>query len=219
MLLDRQLVEVDEWLVETVAGQQESLEVIYSRCRAFPITPKTVVNAARSVDAMRVLLNSQIDQVVITDEVVKSALTGFESNECISLLLTRLGSEAVPITEDILIHAIRHKKLKALELLLERRRDLNLDAVWEAIWQDIEIDPYLLAKAAQALFPFAKFNVSNPMLDRFQPWDFDRFIRLCMQHRIPLSTTEATVELIVERSSLCTIDGFLNDHPEISFTA
>ncbi|KAH8430500.1 uncharacterized protein LDX57_008162 [Aspergillus melleus] len=230
MLLDRQPVEVDEWLMEIVAGNSYILEVIYNRNPDFPVTPKIIVNAAKDYNSMSILLDRQKDQVLITEEVIKASLSGSDPESVISSLLTRLGPEAVPITEDILIHAIRNTRLKytkPLELLLEQRRGLNLSAVWEAVWQDPEINPSSLGWAAGAFFQYVSFDVSEKMLERFlsefperyfSGYPFDDFMRSCMQHRIPLPTTEAAVELIVGRSSLNTIDIFLEDHPDIPIT-
>ncbi|KAI3058977.1 hypothetical protein CBS147352_987 [Aspergillus niger] len=232
MLLDRQLVDVDEGLVETVAGGSHALDVIYRKKPDFPVTPKIVVKAARDCGALRILLDRQKNQALITEEVVKASLSGFHPYESINLLLTRLEPEAVPITEDILIYAIKTKilnqNIRALRLLLEQRRDLNLSTVWEAMWQDTELNPFTLAQAAGVLFQYAYFDVSFEMLEMFPSvfqhewftlvYPFDGFIRVCMQHRVPLPTTEAAVELIVERASLNTIDIFLEDHPDIPIT-
>ena len=99
--------------------------------------------------------------------------------------------------------------------------------VWEAIWQDPEIDPASLAQAAGTLLRYVSFDVSDQMLERLPSLPrqdyvscrpFDDFIRSCMQHRIPLPTSEVAVELIVERASLNTIDIYFEDHPDIPIT-
>ncbi|PYH73951.1 uncharacterized protein BO88DRAFT_484802 [Aspergillus vadensis CBS 113365] len=230
MLLDRQLVKLDEWLVETVADENHTLlEVIYQRNPDFPVTPKVVVKAARNDGAMRILLDRQKNQVVITEEVIKASLSGPFPNWVIRLLLTRLDRNAVPITEDLLIYAIKnddflHRQIKALELLLEPRRDLNLSAVWEAIWQDPEIKPSSLALAAEALFQYVRLDVSDEMLERLSSgsWSsyspLDNFVHSCMQYKIPLPTTEAALELIVENTTLNTVDIYLENYPDTTIT-
>ncbi|RAH85853.1 hypothetical protein BO86DRAFT_354734 [Aspergillus japonicus CBS 114.51] len=218
VLLDRHLVEVNEWLVEMTAGNFYTLEVIRNRNPEFPVTSRIVVTAARNFDAMRIVLYRQKNQVVITEEVIKASLVGLHSDKVISLCLTRLGPKAVSFTEDALICAIQNNKIQALELLLEQRRHLNLSAVWEAIWQDPGIDPSFVAEAADALFQYAKFDVSDRMLERLPSECFDNFIRSCMQYRVPLPTTEAAFELIVERSDFNTVDIFLEDHPDFPIT-
>lgn len=229
LLLDRQLVEVDEWLVETVADNHILLEVIYQRIPDFPVTPEVVINATSNSDAMSIVLDRQKNQVVITEEVLKASLSGWRSYSVIRLLLTRLDPSAVPITEDILIYAIKndnflHNNIRALELFLEQRRGLNLSRVWEAIWQNPEIEPFSLTLAAEALFQYARLDVSGEMLERLSSesgswfYPFDNFVRCCMQYQIPLPTTEAAVELFVERASLKTIDIYLEDNPDIAIT-
>ncbi|GLB11572.1 hypothetical protein AtubIFM57258_008442 [Aspergillus tubingensis] len=229
MLLDRQLVEVDEWLVETLAGNSILLKVIYQREPNFPVTPKVVVNATSNSDSMRIVLGRQKNQVVITEEVLKASLSGWNSYLVIRLLLTRLNPSAVPITENILIYAIKNKNplhynIRALELFLEQRRDLNLSTVWEAIWQDPEIKPSSLAQATEVLFQYARLDVSEKMLERLsfvsEPWysPFNDFVRSCMQYKVPLPTTEAALELIVERTTLNTVDIYLENYPEIAIT-
>ncbi|RAH65650.1 uncharacterized protein BO66DRAFT_423324 [Aspergillus aculeatinus CBS 121060] len=195
VLLDRQLVEVTEWLI------------ILNRNPELPVTPRIVASAMKDKN-----------QVLITEEMIKASLDAFRPSDIISLLLTRLGPEAVPITEDILICAVQKGELKALELFLKQHRGLNLRAVWEALWQDLEIDSYSLARSANALFHYANFDVSDKMLERLSSRHFDDFIRSCMQHRIPLPTTEAAFELIVERSDLNTIDIYLENHPDFPIT-
>lgn len=229
MLLDRRLVEVNEWLVETVAGNSIPLDIIYQRNPDFPVTPEVVVKATGSSDAMRILLDRQENQVVITEEVIKASLLGPESYLVSLLLLTRLGPSAVPITEDILIYAITsddlsYRDIRTLELFLEQCRDINLSAVWEAIWQDPKIKPYTLVQAAEALSQYIRPDVSDKMLERFTSVDdynrypFDHFVRSCMQHRIPLPTTDAALELIVERATLKAVYIYLEDHPDIAIT-
>ncbi|OJI81520.1 hypothetical protein ASPTUDRAFT_58772 [Aspergillus tubingensis CBS 134.48] len=241
MLLDRQLVEVDEWLVETIADKYACLEVAYKRKPDFPVTPNIIVKVARNTTSLRILLDRQKNRLLITEEVIKASFLGSYPDDSIRLLLTRLGPEAVPVTEDILIYAVRSNEdcdeshLEALGLLLEQRRDLNLSAVWEAIWQDPDIEPRTLGRTAEALLQEAKdftFDVTDEKLERlpsmfwheplwpqyFWLYPFDDFIRCCMRHRIPLPTTEAASELIVERASLNTIDIYLEDHPDIAIT-
>ncbi|OJZ87121.1 hypothetical protein ASPFODRAFT_44747 [Aspergillus luchuensis CBS 106.47] len=233
-LLDRRLVGVDEWLMETVTSNSHTLRVIHKRDPDFPVTPNLITKIVQDRGAMDFLLDRQNNQVLITEEVVKSSLLGRHPRSVIRLLLSRLGSEAVPITEDILIYAIQNNNIyqathniKALELFLEQRRDLNLNAVWEAIWQDPEIDPVSLAQAAGALLRYVSFEVSAQMLEMlpslprqdcvsYRP--FDEFIRACMQHRIPLPTTEAAVELIVERASFDTVEIFFENYPGVPVT-
>ncbi|RAH48293.1 uncharacterized protein BO95DRAFT_480367 [Aspergillus brunneoviolaceus CBS 621.78] len=190
VLLDRQLVEVTEWLVEMTVSNIFTLEIIYNRDPEFPVTPRIVASAIRNVDTMRLLLDRQKNQVLITEEMVKASLDAFFPSDIVSLLLTRLGPEAVPITENILIYAVQIGEVEALELFLKQHRDLNLRAVWEAMWQDPEISSDSLAGSADALFHYASFDVSDQMLERLSSEDFDDFIRSCMQHRIPLPTTK-----------------------------
>ncbi|PYI34344.1 hypothetical protein BP00DRAFT_390371 [Aspergillus indologenus CBS 114.80] len=217
-LLDRNLVEVNEWLIEMAAGNNYTLEIIYSFYPEFRVTSKIVVTAAEDAGAMSILLHRQDNQVLITEEVIKASLVGLHSDEVISLCLTRLGPKAVPITEDILEYAIQNDRTRSLILLLGERSDLNLRAVWDAIWQDSDIKPSSLAEAADALFQYGKFDVSDKMLERLPSACFDDFIRSCMQYRVPLPTTEAAFELIVERSDLNTVDIFLEDHPDFPIT-
>ncbi|KAL3260405.1 hypothetical protein ABHI18_004610 [Aspergillus niger] len=228
MLLDRQLLEVDEWLVETVAGNYGALEVIYDRFPDFPVTSNTMVNVAGSSGAMRILLDRQKNQVLITEEVIKTSLLEDRSGSVIRLLLTRLGPEAVPITQNLLVYSVQTNNINSLELFLKQCHDLDLSAVWEAIWQDPEIYPSTVALAAWILFRYARFDVSTKMLERlpsvFQEeyfilvYPLDIFIRACMRHRIPLPATEAAVELIVERASLDTVEIFLNEYSDVSIT-
>ncbi|XHG01776.1 hypothetical protein AWENTII_005149 [Aspergillus wentii] len=227
LLLDRQLVQVDEWLVETVAGNSLAMKVIYIRKPEFPVTPKAVLNAAVDPNSLHTLLIRQKNQILITEQVIKASLQDTMPECAIDLLLTRLGPAAVPITEDILIYAIRNGRIMALELLLEQRRDLNLEAVWEAIWQVTELNPYYLTEATGVLFRYAHFDISEMMLEKipsvsmdegFWVYPFDGLIRSCLQHRIPLPTTETAFELIVERASVNTIDIFLEDHPDMETT-
>ncbi|RAK79543.1 uncharacterized protein BO72DRAFT_425227 [Aspergillus fijiensis CBS 313.89] len=218
VLLDRQLVEVTEWLVEMTVSNNNTLKIILNRNPELPVTPRIVASAIRDVDTMRLLLDRQKNQVLITEEMIKASLDAIYSSPTISLLLTRLGPEAVPITEDILICAVQKGEVEALELFLKQHRDLNLRAVWEAMWQDPKISLYSLAGSADALFHYANFDVSDKMLERLSSRHFDDFVRSCMQHRIPLPTTEAAFELIVERSDLNTIDIYLEDHPDFPIT-
>jgi len=160
ILLDWQLVEVDEWLIEMAAGNGDAVEVIYNRNPQFPVTPKIVATAARDVNSMRILLDRQKDQILITEDVIKAALEGWNSNHVISLLLTRLGPHQLPITEDILIFAVQKQGIEPLRLFLENYHDLNLTVVWQTIWHDPGVDTPTLARAAEALFQYITFEIS-----------------------------------------------------------
>lgn len=223
MLLDRQLVEVDEWLMETVSSNSGALEAIYDRNLEVPITQKMIINAVDDVSGIRFLLNKQNNQILITEEVVKASLLGRDSESVTRLFLTRLGPEAVPITEEILKFAVENGNIEPLEMFLEQGRDLNLNVVWEAIWQDPGFDPFYASYAARAVMQYHRFDVSVEMLGRlpaecYSEYVFEDFVRSCMQHRVPLPASGAVFELIVERSSLNTIGIFLEDHPDISIT-
>ncbi|CAI7627297.1 unnamed protein product [Penicillium bialowiezense] len=223
MLLDRQLVEVDEWLMETVASNSGALEAIYDRNLEVPVTQKMIINAVDDVSGIRFLLNKQNNQILITEEVIKASLWGRDSESVIRLFLTRLGPEEVPITEEVLKFAVENGTIEPLEMLLEQGRDLNLNLVWEAIWQDPGFDPFFASCAARVVLQYHSFDISVEILGRlpaecYSEYVFDDFVRSCMQHRVLLPTSEAVFELIVERSSLNTIDIFLEDHPDISIT-
>ncbi|OQE19034.1 hypothetical protein PENSTE_c016G01255 [Penicillium steckii] len=229
ILLDLQLVEIDEWLIETVAGNSYTLEVIYNRNPHFLVTPKIVTAALRNVDSIRILLDRQRDQILITEDDMKAVLMGPDSYSVIRLLLRRLGPRKLPVTEDTLILAVRENSISCLKLFLEHCHDVNLAEVWQTIWHDPGVDMFVLADAAGIILQYTTFDISEKMLDRLPAeyrdgkynslsYPFDDFIRSCLRLRIAFPTTESALELIIGRSSLNTIDIFLDDHPDIQIT-
>ncbi|RAK96066.1 uncharacterized protein BO80DRAFT_468932 [Aspergillus ibericus CBS 121593] len=120
LLLDRQLVEVDEQLVETVARNSFALKILYSRNPNFPITQQAMVRAAEDPAARRFLLDTRIDDVRISEELMIPLLTGDDPLPDVQRILAHFGPK-VPITENVLAAAARaghYYGLSIFQLLL-----------------------------------------------------------------------------------------------------
>ncbi|PYI11903.1 hypothetical protein BO78DRAFT_413007 [Aspergillus sclerotiicarbonarius CBS 121057] len=119
LLLDRQLLEVNEQVVETVAGNSSALKILYSRNPKFPITQQAAVRAAEDPVARRFLLDTRIDDIPISEEVmIAVAREGHTISADMQRILAHFGQK-VPITENLLAAAASHyNNIPILQLLL-----------------------------------------------------------------------------------------------------
>ncbi|OJJ42631.1 hypothetical protein ASPZODRAFT_76501 [Penicilliopsis zonata CBS 506.65] len=188
LLLDRNLVSIDERLVETLAGNSKAVQILLDRNPMLPLTEKALMAAASDIDSMRMLITMKNNNVEITEAIVERALASPSSYGVLEMLLTRLGSK-VPITEGLLIEAADRPRLREFRLLLGQRRPLDLQAVWEGFWQR-EIEH--VEEASDVLLEFTNLKITDGLLETIagkQMHDYpEKLFLYAAKHHIPISS-------------------------------
>ncbi|KAB8212095.1 hypothetical protein BDV34DRAFT_219309 [Aspergillus parasiticus] len=227
LLVDRHLVDVDAWAVETVASSSRHLEVLLSKKPDVLITQQALVQAAKNLDSLRLLLKAEKNHGLVTEEVMmaaaKSDLRHAETMRCI---LHRV--ESAPLTEKVLKEAMSHRNFDTAKLILARRPDLNLNASWEEIWHDVNMPGVNRGWATLVLARLKGFELDERILqdysyDREQKDNdgfdsFDHLIYTLCEYEGLLPATEGVGVTVLERCTHRAADRFLKYRPNLPIT-
>ncbi|KAK6837171.1 hypothetical protein RU639_001381 [Aspergillus parasiticus] len=227
LLVDRHLVDVDAWVVETVAASPRHLEVLLSKKPDVLITQQALVQAAENLDSLRLLLKAEKNHGLVTEEVMmaaaKSDLRRAETMRCI---LHRV--ESAPLTEKVLKEAMSHRNFDTVKLILARRPDLNLKASWEEIWHDVDMPGVNKGWATFVLARLKGFELDECILqdysyDREQKDDdgfdsFDHLIYTLCEYEGLIPATEGVGEIVLERCINEVAEKFLQYRPNLPIT-
>ena len=219
LLLDRRLLTVDEWTVETLTANSSAFEIVIAQPGA-PIPHNVLLQAASNDELMDTLLENRRDDVTITEDVMTIAA---QSDYTMAAILQ--NTESVPITSRVLKEAAYHEQPDALGALLAVQPDLDLLAIWDEIWTDIETSPESKYRATRAIFQNTELEVTPSKLQSY-PYDPEQknnygldevVIEIAEDDRI-LPVTEETVEIILERCGNRAIKEIMEYDPDIPIT-
>ncbi|KAE8310623.1 hypothetical protein BDV41DRAFT_590270 [Aspergillus transmontanensis] len=227
LLVDRHLVDIDEWAVETFASNVWHLEVLLSKKPDVIITERALVRAAENPDSMRLLLNAEKNHELVTEEVMMvAAKSRLYREETMRSILHRV--ESPPLTANVLKEAMSHQNSGVVELILARRRDLNLKASWEEIWHDVDMSGRKKGDATVVLGEFTDFELTESMLedysyDKEQKDDdgddsFDQLIDALSYYKETIPTTEGLGVIVLERCNNQVAEWFLQCRPDLPIT-
>ncbi|EYE95346.1 uncharacterized protein EURHEDRAFT_402541 [Aspergillus ruber CBS 135680] len=73
ILLDRNILTIDEKLIEAVAGESEALELLSKHDSNLPITEATIVKTTRKVETLRIVLKTRNNVILVTKKIMKAA--------------------------------------------------------------------------------------------------------------------------------------------------
>ncbi|KAJ5716680.1 hypothetical protein N7493_008591 [Penicillium malachiteum] len=104
LLLKRNLVDVDEWMVETFAGTSKNLKVLLSHRPDARIRHKAILRAACSVEPMRLILDAKENNLPITEDIMLAAARSGKA--VLKAILYRRGS--LLVTEKVIGEACAH---------------------------------------------------------------------------------------------------------------
>ncbi|GAB1210767.1 hypothetical protein APSETT445_009565 [Aspergillus pseudonomiae] len=224
LLVDRNLVDVDAWAVETVASSPENLEVLLSKKPDVLITQKALVRATYDLRSVRLLLKAEKNHDLVTEEVMIAAAK--HKAKIMRSILHRV--ESAPLTANVLKEALCHRKKDTVKLILAQRPDLKLKESWEEIWHDVDIPGWRKGYAVVVVGELTNFELTESLLqdytyDREQKDDdgFDSFdhlmYTLCGYHA-PIPATEGVGVIVLERCHHKVAKRFLQYCPEIPIT-
>lgn len=91
ILLDRNILAIDEKLIEAVAGESEALELLSKHDSNLPITEATIVKTTRKVETLRIVLKTRNNVILVTKKIMKAAVKSRFNRGVLSLPFTRLG--------------------------------------------------------------------------------------------------------------------------------
>ena len=225
LLVDRHLVDVDEWAVETVACTYRQLKFLLSRKPDVPITHQALIRATEDLDSVRLLLEAEKNHSLVTEDVLIAAARSFPSEHKMKSILCRV--ESAPITRNVLKEAMSHLDVDAVKFILSERPDLDLKASWEEIWQDVDLDRpgEERAQATVVISSLTDFEVTESILQGY-PYDweskndygFDDMLMWLDLYRVPIPATEGVGMLVLERCSNAVAETFLMNYPNIPIT-
>lgn len=218
LLVDRHLVDVDAWAVETVASSSRHLELLLSRKPDVLLTQQALVRAAENPDSVRLLLKSEKNHGLVTEEVMMAAAKStFQSEETMRSILHRV--ESAPLTANVLKEAMFHLNSRAVKLILARGRDLNLKESWEEIWHDVDMPGWKKGRATVVVGELTDFELTESMLqdyayDREQKDDygadsFDDLVYTLCDYGGPIPATEGVGVIVLERCTNRVAERFL----------
>ncbi|KAE8334653.1 hypothetical protein BDV24DRAFT_156703 [Aspergillus arachidicola] len=227
LLVDRHLVDVDAWVVETVAASPRLLEVLLSKKPDVLITQQALIQAAENLDSLRLLLKEEKNHGLVTEEVMMAAAkSDFGRAEKMRCILHRV--ESAPLTQKVLKEAMSHRSFDTVKLILARRPDLNLKASWEEIWHDVDMPGVKKGYATMVLARLTDFKLTESMLqdyayDREQKDDdgfdsFDNMIGTLGQYERVLPATEGVGVIVLERCIDKVAKRFLRYRPNLPIT-
>ncbi|KAJ5165394.1 uncharacterized protein N7500_007224 [Penicillium coprophilum] len=168
ILLHRGLVSVDEQLVEVLAGNRGALEVVLTHVPEVQVTHKAFENAKRFSSKHALLKLRNLD-FSVSEDLVKSIFSYPDASyfpvmaQDLMLLLARLDSK-VPITEEILLVAANSPSYSGsiIRILLDEKRPLNFQLVWERLWQTRCI---FSEEVSDILLEYTSVEISKGMLE------------------------------------------------------
>ncbi|KAJ5618698.1 hypothetical protein N7528_006809 [Penicillium herquei] len=224
LLFERNLLSINAQLVEKVAGNHWLLQSLLNCTRSFPVTNDALFEAVNDFDSMSILLGVGGENVTITEEIMRRIIElPVDRSKIYRMLFARLG-EKVPITEDLLIHAVLSYDIDALRTLLEQERSLDLQSVWRGLFKKRGV----LIWASDVFLEYTNFEVTENLLEFLieeeaqygKPNDglLDRLLVYAMQRHIPIPFDGRAMEIILEWLSLTVILDILELNSGISIT-
>ena len=219
LLLDRKLLTVDEWLVETFTANSSAFEIVIAQPGA-PIPHNVLLQAASNDELMDTLLEKRRDDVTIPEDVM---IVAAQSDFTMAAILQ--NTESVTITNRVLKEAAYHELPDTIGALLELQPDLDLLSIWDEIWTDLETSPESKYRATRAIFHNAELEVTPSKLQSY-PYDPEQknnygldevVIEIAEDDRI-LPITEETTEIILERCGNIAIKGIMEYVPDRPIT-
>ncbi|KAJ6020503.1 hypothetical protein N7540_006007 [Penicillium herquei] len=205
ILLQRDILKVDEKLIETLALSPTLLVCMLLFNPDVKITHKALLCAASNFRSMRLILEARGNSLPITEDVLIAAIEARSDREMFDLLLSKQGS--LPLTNKVLDKALEFQPAGAC--LFQVLPDSDVRKIWQPSWRDTQAPMEDRVENLIRVLKIQGSRMTDQMLEKF-PYDpenrenygFDDFIEmLCTEEDPPalLPGTERAAELILER--------------------
>ncbi|KAJ6088094.1 hypothetical protein N7499_004276 [Penicillium canescens] len=170
VLLERNLVNVDETVVETLAANFYALDALLSWKPDSPITEKALIVGAKDDRSMRVMLEAGGSGLHVSEDVLLAAAQTYNAMKVIKVIEHRCGP--IDVTENLLRKAIREGPVSLNIGLLQRAPEsLVAPFLSPSIWQDANLWNY--KSRCIFLMGFFKKTVSSISESRSLDLPFD----------------------------------------------
>ncbi|GMF72631.1 unnamed protein product [Aspergillus oryzae var. brunneus] len=203
LLFERNILTVNEQLVETLAASYGPLNTLLNQRPDAPITVKGRQNHGGGYDCHH------------------------KSGECLEIIQGishRTGS--VPITERLFREAMSYGQVDVVKWMFDQRPDMNItiESLFHEIWQDGSIEWQSRLAAWMVLSSHTgKSEISTSLLETYQysaehkeNYDFDEFVHVFGD--LEVSESERVAEIVFERCNIPAVEDFLKHRPKIIVT-
>ncbi|KAJ5692806.1 hypothetical protein N7462_002229 [Penicillium macrosclerotiorum] len=225
VLLERNLVSIDEAVVETLAINFYTLDGLLSWKSDAPITEKALIAAANNDRSMRVMLEARGSDLHITEDVLVAATQTYFAKDVMKVIEHRYGP--IGVTENILRGVIELGDRSFTIWLVERALEsLIAKFLSRDTWQDADLWKY--ESRCIILAGFFKQTVSriSKSMQLDLPFDpeqerISQLKELILHRKAELSElppTELAAEVVVELCYNETIEQFCKEN-QIEATA
>lgn len=217
VLLERNILQVDEHLIETLASSSTLLDCMLLFNPDVHITHKALLSATANCRSMRLIMGARGNSLPVTDDVLVAAIEAYSDKEMFQLVLDRQGS--LPITHKIIEKGLEYRMI--VGWLLELVPESDLEKLWQPTWCDTQLAVEDRVQNLLAILFIQRSKMTDGMLEMF-PYDpedgenygFDELVEmLCTDDDddIPaLSGTERAAEIILERCNNEMIEMFVH---------
>ncbi|KAI9934560.1 hypothetical protein AWENTII_005939 [Aspergillus wentii] len=220
VLLDRKLLVVDEWVMETLAANGSAFEIVVSSQPDAPITRNVLLKAASIEESMDALVENRPDDVVITEDVMLIAARSMYTTASVIE-----KTEPAAITTKVVKEAAYNEQPDGINGLLGVNPDLDLLAIWDEIWQDVDVSPEAKYRATRAIFLNSDLEITPSKLRNY-PYDaenknnygLDEVVLEVMDDDRILPINQETMEVILERCDNKTIRETLEVDEDMGIT-
>jgi hypothetical protein len=223
MLLSRNLVQIDEKLVERFAMNYSCMRALLSWKPDAPVNDAALWDACLNAHTMRELMAVKGDSVTITEDIVNYIIEEGQ-DEVIEAILLR--QESLPIAEKIIWAVAEEWEAGDIAGLLEKVSASFVTRFWEKTWKNHDFPTEARTWLLLIYLKKTKANVTEDILEEFgydaesgENYDFDEFVeKLCASEEFPdLPATERAAEIIAERCGREAIETFL-DYTQVPVT-
>lgn len=215
ILLERNLLKVDESVVETLAVNFYTLDLLLSLEPDSPITETALSAAANDARSMRIMLGARGSVLHVTENVLKAAARSRNGQDVMTVIQHRQGS--LNITENVIREAINNDLSSLVTWLLEQCSNSFVRAFFRDNWRDLDLNSYVRYAILEGFLKNTGSRITDSLL---QDWPFDPEtgenygldgITNRRGEIFELPATELAAEVFVERCDVDYIENFWKD--------
>lgn len=212
ILLERNLLKVNESVVETLAANFYTLDLLLSLEPDSPITEKALSAGANDARSMRVMLGARGSTLHVTENVLKAAARSMSGEDVMTVIQNRQGS--LNITENVIREAINNELPHLVTWLLEQCSESFVRAFFQDNWRALDFDSHARCAILEGFLKKTGSRITESLL---QDWPFDPetgenygldSITNRRDKIFELPATEPAAEVFVERCDIDFIENF-----------
>ncbi|KAJ6006711.1 hypothetical protein N7451_004655 [Penicillium sp. IBT 35674x] len=211
VLLERNLVTINESIVEMLAINFHALDALLSWKPDSPITEKALIAGAKDIRSMRLMMGVQGGALHVTEEVLVAATQGSMPEGVMEVIKLRQAS--IDVTERVLTAGIEARSSSLLTLLVEQTSESLITKVLWDHWKDVDV--LNVSSRCILLKSFIEKTGSKITDSVLQDWPFDsekgknyELDWFVLYGGFELPATQLAAEVLVERCNNEAIEKF-----------